>query len=483
MVENQSRRAAVGEQEPAVMHGSRVARTVAAGILALAAMDLLVNLLPPGPDWVVKGAIPVLVFLASLAVWLVISRVSMEEYVAALLATSPLLPGLAGVMAVIAYISWQNPLAYLVGTVAAFLMWISLCAIYPRFVTADHVNAHTYDELCGRVMRLQSQLSSPGEGKILGEDPIRQMAWKEANEYCSALERKLCKCEAEFRGMFWILGSGYINCWNLLHRAEEALIDFEPQEAVISGAIFDELRLTGVGMSNQGALLAKLRTAVGQLSEPATMYLGETARTQSDSRTGTPKYLENMEAEKEAQARAVLRGIRHTINEFRDNGRGGLIRVRNRLVKTVMFTGITLYLLLGLAMLMRVDRGSIAAAMAFYLVGAIVGLFAVLRSEARADHAVEDYGLVTARLIHTPLLSGIAAVAGVVLVLTLARQADGRNIALAADVFNVSKSPYALIIAAVFGLTPGLLIDRLRQQTDKIKEDLKATKATENSQK
>ena len=51
-----------------------------------------------------------------------------------------------------------------------------------------------------------------------------------------------------------------------------------------------------------------------------------------------------------------------------------------------------------------------------YLVGALAGLLNRLRIESSRSSAVEDFGLHLARLIATPLLSGLAGVAGVYLV-------------------------------------------------------------------
>jgi hypothetical protein len=50
-------------------------------------------------------------------------------------------------------------------------------------------------------------------------------------------------------------------------------------------------------------------------------------------------------------------------------------------------------------------------------------------------------------------------------------------------IFDLDENLIGLLVAAVFGLTPGLLFERLQQQADKFKADLKSSQATEGTQK
>src|SRR5204863_1179866 len=88
----------------------------------------------------------------------------------------------------------------------------------------------------------------------------------------------------------------------------------------------------------------------------------------------------------------------------------------NCLIATMAFTGITLYTLLWLGVIAPVTAQTIRAAAGLYLVGAVVGLFNRLYADAKKEAEVNDYGLSTARLITAPLLSGLAAVLGVMAV-------------------------------------------------------------------
>ena len=50
---------------------------------------------------------------------------------------------------------------------------------------------------------------------------------------------------------------------------------------------------------------------------------------------------------------------------------------------------------------------------------------------------------------------------------------DGETI----EVFNPATNRLGLLVAAVFGLTPDLIIGKLRQQTDALKQDLSSSEA------
>jgi hypothetical protein len=236
-----------------------------------------------------------------------------------------------------------------------------------------------------------------------------------------------------------------------------------------------------------------------------------------------------------AEARAVLREVRRTINEFRDGRWDGLVRSRNRLLTTVIFTGLMAYVLFALAVVLSAPPESVVAAAAFYLVGAIAGLFSRLRSDATREAAIEDYGHSTAQLVHAPLFSGLAAIGGVGLIALLpalvpppaatpaatptvtpttttvvgapgavatatptvtptptatppanAAAPLRTQTTLAApplkDIYNLDQNPAGLLIAAIFGLTPALLIDQLGRQAERYKADLRSSESSSQDQ-
>jgi hypothetical protein len=130
--------------------------------------------------------------------------------------------------------------------------------------------------------------------------------------------------------------------------------------------------------------------------------------------------------------------------------------------------------LLALAIIGGATPDQTILALIYFTVGALIGIFPLVRTALTADTAVDDFGLSTARAIHTPLFSGLAAVIGVVLV-SVGTAVDKSAIFI--DVFDSLKLTY-LVSAAVFGLVPDLIIQRLTQQADKYREDLKSIQST-----
>jgi hypothetical protein len=51
------------------------------------------------------------------------------------------------------------------------------------------------------------------------------------------------------------------------------------------------------------------------------------------------------------------------------------------------------------------------------------------------------------------------------------------------DIFSFERNLIGIFVALVFGLTPGLLFDRLQQQADRYKADLKSSQSTGGTQK
>jgi hypothetical protein len=252
----------------------------------------------------------------------------------------------------------------------------------------------------------------------------------------------------------------------------------QPEEEVVAGAVYDEMRLKDSRLEHHTDYLDKLRWAASSLggarylaASPPLPALGRVPRS----------------ARVDAQARVVLRDVRHAINDFRDSRRDGLVRARNRLVLTGTFTGLTVFTILGLAVLAGATREMIVAATAFYLVGSVIGLFDQLRRGLEGVAVVEeDYGLAHTRLFFTPMLSGLAAVTGVLVTAMLYGALSGSIAATTAaegatkvpplrDIFSLTESPFGFVVAAVFGLTPGLLVNRLQAQAARYTADLQST--------
>jgi hypothetical protein len=253
-------------------------------------------------------------------------------------------------------------------------------------------------------------------------------------------------------GPAWATGAGYQDLWNAIHRAEEALLVFAPKEELKATVDQEKLRVQG-----------------SELAKPLNEEL-ERIMTQVFAPTTSPDAL--------VEVRARLRQLRRAINEWRDERWDGLIRARLRLVRSAVATAWTAFGLLVLALALGAPRDSIGASAVFFFVGALVGLVAQVRSDARQEEAVEDYGLAGARLYQTVLASGLAAVAGVLLTPLLAEVAGAASqpdAAALSNKFNVALNPGQLIPAAVFGLSPQVLFDRLKSSADQYKTQLAKT--------
>ncbi|MGA7733105.1 MAG: hypothetical protein WCD37_17745 [Chloroflexia bacterium] len=108
--------------------------------------------------------------------------------------------------------------------------------------------------------------------------------------------------------------------------------------------------------------------------------------------------------------------VRRAINEFRDGRWAVIVQARNQLISTIIFTMFATYGLVVFTVLQEVGVAPLFAATIFFLIGALTGLFNRQRIEAQFEAEVDDYGVERARLIHTPLISGLAGVAGVLVV-------------------------------------------------------------------
>ncbi len=422
-------------------------------------------------------------------------------YTGALIMTAALVPVVAAVISAVAFVvQWPKGAAMpdwlalllgtplLLGTVPTLIAWLLLAFIVRRFTAADRMDMGSYGKLLNRLATLDAQLSilCPEPGKtpavITGNDtntisapPLSDVAFvmasKEALDCRNVLIKKLVK-----KGLAWVTASGYINLWKEMHNAEEALIDMLPHETVVADAIYDEMRIQDSKIDNSDELLRKLRLTVSTLDPSAKAYLQPPPTSTQIANTtlsAVPVATDTVSDEAEMQGRSILREVRHALNEFRDSRWEAIVRVRNQFVCTMILTGLTLYVLLEFTILAGVPQAAMITATAFYLVGALVGLFSRLYYESQTSKSIDDYRLALARTVVTPLFSGLAAVGGILLT---------QKLTSAVDIFDPKNMLSGLIIAAVFGLTPNLLNGVLQKQAEQYKTDLKSTAASQGQQ-
>lgn len=398
-------------------------------------------------------------------------------YPSALRITAPLFPGVATIVTVITYLvgneiaqitgvtsaSWKatsGDFAVLIGLLAGILIWFTVAALYYPYTAAYYVSRRNYnglreklDYLKIRVEEADASILQRSSGTSVIE-PMRRQALARAKRECEVIEKKL-----KDRGMPWVTGLGYIELWPRVHRAEEALIKVEPYPEVLEGAMRDQSRLENAHMENKEPLLAHLKSAISSLEDPDT---------DGDAQE---------KAESHWKTLTKLSEVRYEINNFRDNTWEGLIHLRNSLADTVVLLGLATYVLLALAIFLEPPREVIIWAVTYFLIGAIAGLFARAQAEWGATSGVDDFGLSKTKLLQIPWLSGLAATGGVLVTSILDPKSNTIDLTM---VF--SNRPVLIFVAAVFGVTPNLLIQRLDEQAEKTKEDLQSTQSSQSTE-
>jgi hypothetical protein len=369
---------------------------------------------------------------------------------------------------------------FIIGIASALLLWglLALVPLGKRIAAADGPNQAQYEELRSRLNLLRSNLTTLS----------RRTSWMTRRElvgYENAKDEHTAACRTlQELGLQWLRGTGYIDVRMRLHRAEEELIQTQSKAEAIGGALDDHLRLHGCEMTNRDELMRNLRFAVSTIKPEMVPYFIDEPESPGMKTTIRATTL------KHKYPRAVLKEVRHTINDYRNEQRRGLLRVRNGLLIAVMVTEVLALLLLGFAVMANPDTTNIEAAVAFFLVGAVLGLLynRVRTALETTDTVDEGFGLSMARLWATPLFSGMAAIGGVLLVAVVPNVVDITPLTEPTG-SQVNTDPRQLppnlneiftleslniVIAAIFGLSPVYFFDRLKQG-DKLLSNLRST--------
>lgn len=408
------------------------------------------------------------------------SHRSSTGYLGALWIIAPLMPGLLAV-ATVAWYLWRTPIpwgdasapsdpgwAIVVGLGVTAVVWFVGAYFAQAIVSAPRAQLRLYADLLERGRTLRERTACTDARSSEGQECL-----DEANTQLDYVYEEL---EGEGKGpaLRWALASGYMSVMRSLHRAEEALIIAEATDAAVGDGLHDALSLEGSAVGNRERLAGILRVAMDRLSPASAVFLVAGTAGTAKSEVGL----------NEREARQALREVRFALNEYRDDRHGGLVRARNRLVWTMLAVGIATYLLLALALVAAVPVTYVLTVAVLYLVGAIVGLFNRLRIEAGRTSAVEDFGLSMARLVVTPLVSGLAAVAGVYLIAAAPFLLPTGTVAATelkppplSEVFNLALNPIGLIYAAIFGLAPNTLTNRLASASARLERDIQSTDA------
>ena len=329
-----------------------------------------------------------------------------------------------------------------------------------RLASPRFANSGVYRELSARHQELAS-VAATVDGK---NDPE---AYAVLQSSLATVDAALAEDGTGGDGGSWAGGAAYVVVFNFVHRAEQALTKLLPEDAVVQQALYERSGLHGSSVANAQEQIVRLERAIHALGGDA--YLPQ----QRSGAAPTDKRL----------ARGIVQDAQTTVDDFRDSRRRGLVRARNRLFATVVFTGMVAYAGLGLALLAGAGTTQIIAGGTFYLIGASVGLFRQLRQAATADSVTEeDFGLGMVRLVHIPLASGLAAIGGVVLTAYVTALNSASDVPPLSDVFDITLSPLGLVSAAVFGFTPSLLSSSLQSRAEKWKEELKSSAPGEKAE-
>lgn len=404
------------------------------------------------------------------------SQEARAYYPAAIRATAKVLPvaGLLGTVVAYSALLHETPpteiatySAIALGVLFALAAWLVAALFYSPSTTVNYASPTNYYLIREQLDRLENQYKyacqaypEPTSANCSMEELTLHEALGQA-----AVQFKQIKENLKKSGLPWITGVGYMDLWRRIHRAEEALITVESRAKAIQSAERDKLRLTGSNLTNQASLLQTLDEAIDKLQVASGPTTGPTSSNYSS--------LENY-----AAVKSILSTVRYEINSFNDDVWAGIIRARNRLLMASLSLGVAAYMLLMLAIIGGASPEAILWAGIYALVGASVGLFARSRAEATADTATDDFGLSTVRLLHTPIFSGLGAVLGVLVIQILDKHflgvgSESTSVSVLKDIF--SNSPNLLVFAAVFGLVPDLVIQRLTQQAEEYREDLRST--------
>jgi hypothetical protein len=392
---------------------------------------------------------------------------------------------------------WLAPVCGASSTYLAFLIVAVFC--YPYFGTGKGASPRSYGILNTRLCQLHARLDALNIS-IAAREPSEIPGYHQAAclEACRCYERAKWYIREHRAGWRWVTGIGYINAWGLLHRAEEALIKVEPPEMVFRGAIHDKQSLQDSTIGRRDQLLRKLTKAASDLYPDGAIYFQDQPPDEdhelllkiADAVNKIPTthplidFQDIRSSGQQDAARMMLSEIRRTLNEFRDNLWERILRERNQLFNTIGVTGLVTHILLCVTIIMMGERSpasdtQLMAAIAFYMVGAISGLFARFYKEVNADKvvAVDDFGLSLARLIATPLLSGLAGIGGVIISVALLPNTSPSGVPASFTTIFRPDSPSYLLIAAAFGLAPNLIISELQQRTANLSSDLQKSKS------
>lgn len=313
---------------------------------------------------------------------------------------------------------------------------------------------------------------------------MRQGAAAGSNPLLARLESTLQRLEND-KGPQWISGDGYVSVSRSLGDLEVSAMDAATAGELVREAQYDKMRLTGSTVDNRDALLENLNQAIAVLlSAPDGLVVGSaTAPSPAAPPAPATPTSSAPAAATLAAASATVKAVRRALNDYRDSSRESLANLRQKTLDALALAGVLGFFLTLLGALNgSSDTVQLASGAALFLVAAIVGVIAALNGLSNLTKADDDFGLAATRLVASAVLSGLSGVAGVLLVylsgaagsLVKAPETASGSLALN-QIFNLGTHPVTLVVAAVFGATPKLLVTNLTKLGDQYATNLTST--------
>jgi hypothetical protein len=425
-----------------------------------------------------------------------------KRLVGALLIAAPLAPVLAVILSVLSMATWLRPTGELdpaglplwqAALANLAVAWLGLAAIVVviGLSTARGALPGTYGELRQWLFEIKAwrQYLNSSDFK-LPETIDAYAALAELGDLHEHIKRELRE-----NGAHWFLGTGYVNVWRLVHQAQELLVRLVSDTALSYDARSEILRFTGSTMVDGDDAVAQLQASLSILDS-------------SDGKLPSTVTAKDITPTTRLQARDVIQVLRSKADQYRDKARIGLTRARGDVTRTLVMTTLLSYALFWIVLEARYgyELGQVYAlgepakaavrvvelatgATTLFLWGALVGLFGQLwvKWNASPDAGEDDFGLSISRVIAEPVLAGVAGMCGVI-VLTFGGTLFNNGLAgltndatkAALDLqsaFLPGSSPASLLFAAVFALSPNLLISRLQQAGSTLQQNLSTSSA------
>ncbi|MGE0229841.1 MAG: hypothetical protein AB7I38_07740 [Dehalococcoidia bacterium] len=325
----------------------------------------------------------------------------------------------------------------------------------------------------------------------------------------------------------WLRSAGYNECYKRVHAIQADLLLLYDRAELLAAIHEDYLALTDSHVPGADTLQYNLERSVADLGlDPATFF-ARPKGTIAATPAAAPSAAAPADPTPSEENRFRVRSVRMALDAFRDRTFEGLIHQRDRARASTAATGAILYVVLVWTLLFDIKHDTLLYAAILFAVGAAVGVFARLLIQSEVGSDVEDYGLYMARVAQTVVASGVAALLGVVVtvygiaainnsdLVPVGAAASNQPAATASpvaaapiptavptattpapealdgsandvrleSVFDFETYPIAIVLAAIFGLSPTLLLKRLEDATTRLKLDIKSTESNQTPSK